>query len=222
MRVFPLWSETVKVFSFVLIVASGQQNGCVRPGGDFSCVRNVISNIADDFCVGKKRRKAVQWGDAFSGKYAAGTVVALIILRGQLSQNGQCANLFAGKRQGLLFIFQQSNPLACGLKIQLTVLSAARQIRSTGKHVDGVIFSASSFGQKVGTGVGTALTGWLLSYGGYVGTAAEQSASAISMISFMYLIIPIIGYGIAYLIFWQLKVEQANAELDAKAAAAKA
>lgn len=47
----------------------------------------------------------------------------------------------------------------------------------TGYRTEGLINSASSFGFKVGNGLGSAILGGVLSIGGYVGTSATQSNS---------------------------------------------
>ena len=62
----------------------------------------------------------------------------------------------------------------------------------THQRIDGSIYSCSSFGVKVGTGVGTALLGGLLSLGGFINGAAVQPDSALGMIKFMYLGCPLI------------------------------
>lgn len=49
----------------------------------------------------------------------------------------------------------------------------------------GLANSSVSFGMKVGTGLGGAMMGWLLSLGGYVGTASVQTDAAIQMIKFL-------------------------------------
>ena len=48
-----------------------------------------------------------------------------------------------------------------------------------GIREEGITYSVTSFGQKIGTGLGTAALGWILAAGHYDGTAAVQSASAI-------------------------------------------
>ena len=55
-----------------------------------------------------------------------------------------------------------------------------------GIRSEGLINSCVSFGQKVGNGLGSAASSWILAIGGYVGTAAVQSASAISAIRFAF------------------------------------
>lgn len=86
--------------------------------------------------------------------------------------------------------------------------------RTQGVRIDGVMFSCSSIGVKLGGGIGSAVLGWLLALGGYDGTAAVQSAGAVNMIFFMYAIIPLLfGIVMAVLIYF-LKVEQANREWD--------
>lgn len=54
----------------------------------------------------------------------------------------------------------------------------------SGIRAEGVINSCTSFGMKIGIGLGSAASGWILAYGGYNGAAAQQSASALSAIRF--------------------------------------
>lgn len=64
--------------------------------------------------------------------------------------------------------------------------------RTTGVHMDGMMYSCSSLGVKVGGGIGTAAVGWLLKLGGFVGTATVQSESAIRMIFNLYITFPFV------------------------------
>lgn len=89
--------------------------------------------------------------------------------------------------------------------------------KKTGKRIDGMVFSCISFGSKLGNGIGAGLSGWLLKAGGYVNGAAVQPASAVNMMQFMYLIIPLLTTGISMYIYYAMKVEQENAKLDAAA-----
>lgn len=54
----------------------------------------------------------------------------------------------------------------------------------TGIRSEGLVTCSVSFGMKVGLGLGSAVVAWVLSHGGYVGTAAVQSAEAVSSIRF--------------------------------------
>jgi GPH family glycoside/pentoside/hexuronide:cation symporter len=54
----------------------------------------------------------------------------------------------------------------------------------TGVRSEGLVNSCTSFGMKVGIGLGSAVCTWVLAIGGYVGTAEVQTASAISAIRF--------------------------------------
>lgn len=60
----------------------------------------------------------------------------------------------------------------------------------TGKRIDGSMFSCTSFGTKLGGGIGVALSGWLLNISGYVNNGAVQPDSCISMMTIMYLWLP--------------------------------
>ena len=82
-----------------------------------------------------------------------------------------------------------------------------------GKRVDGTMYSCTSLGTKLGGGIGTALAGWLLAFSGYVGGAAQQSASTMNMLHVMYLWMPMIFNLLITLILTRLNVEKANEEL---------
>jgi GPH family glycoside/pentoside/hexuronide:cation symporter len=62
----------------------------------------------------------------------------------------------------------------------------------TGIRVAGLANSASSFGSKVGGGLGGAALGWVLSIGGYNADAKIQSASSISAINSLFIYIPLV------------------------------
>ena len=54
----------------------------------------------------------------------------------------------------------------------------------TGVRSEGLVNCCTSFGMKVGIGLGSALCTWLITMGGYDGPAAVQPASAVTMIRF--------------------------------------
>ena len=85
----------------------------------------------------------------------------------------------------------------------------------TGKRVDGTMYSCTSLGTKLGGGIGTALAGWLLAFSGYVGGAAVQTASCLTMLHIMYLWIPMGINLIITLVLSRLNVEQAVEETRA-------
>lgn len=86
--------------------------------------------------------------------------------------------------------------------------------RTKGARIDGMMFSCSSLGVKVGGGIGTAAVGWLLEAGGYVGTAAVQTKGAVDMIFNLYITFPVLlGIVITVLLAF-LKVEKENKKID--------
>jgi GPH family glycoside/pentoside/hexuronide:cation symporter len=85
-------------------------------------------------------------------------------------------------------------------------------------RMEGVVYSCCSVGIKVGSGVGVALAGWLLTAGHYDGAASVQPQSAVAMIQSLYLIAPLIIALLVAILLWTLKVEKANAALKAEAA----
>lgn len=79
----------------------------------------------------------------------------------------------------------------------------------TGFRMEGLTNSASSFGYKVGNGVGTALLGAILNIGGYVGGQAIQSDAAVKSIHTAFWVLPtIITIAIlVILVFYKLDKE---------------
>lgn len=80
-------------------------------------------------------------------------------------------------------------------------------------RIEASVFACASMGSKVGAGLGTAIVGWLLQAGGFDGTVAVQSQSALNMISFMYTWLPVIFCAISTVILVFQKVEEANEKL---------
>ena len=81
------------------------------------------------------------------------------------------------------------------------------------KRIDGSMYSCTSLGVKLGGGLGTAISGWLLDFSGYEGEALVQSASCINMIQFMYLWLPVIICLLITFIMAGLNVEKTNRKL---------
>ena len=85
---------------------------------------------------------------------------------------------------------------------------------TTGHSLDGMMYSCSSLGIKIGGALGTAICGWLLDAAGYIENAATQNAATIHMLQFLYLWAPAILCGIVMLLLSRLKVEKANKALQ--------
>lgn len=54
------------------------------------------------------------------------------------------------------------------------------------------MYSCASLGVKLGGGLGTAITGWLLAFSNYDKALAVQPESCINMLKLMYLVIPFV------------------------------
>ena len=86
---------------------------------------------------------------------------------------------------------------------------------TTGHRLEGMMYSCSSLGIKLGGALGTAICGWLLDAAGYVENAAVQTAATVNMLNFLYLWMPIlINAGVGFLLVF-LRVEKANKDLMA-------
>ena len=82
-----------------------------------------------------------------------------------------------------------------------------------GKRVDGTMYSCTSLGTKLGGGLGTAISGWLLEISGFSGTLDIQPDSCIYMLKFMYLWLPLVLNFMIMLILSRMNVEGANAKI---------
>lgn len=84
------------------------------------------------------------------------------------------------------------------------------------KRVDGTMYSCTSLGVKLGGGLGTAITGWLLAFSNYDKALAVQPESCIHMLKLMYLVIPFVLDAIITFILSRMKVEEANDKIRAE------
>lgn len=85
-----------------------------------------------------------------------------------------------------------------------------------GKRIDGSMYSCTSLGVKIGGGLGTALTGWMLDLSGFInGDFAVQPDSCINMMYIMYLWIPFVIDLLITIVLHFMNVEEANEKLRA-------
>ena len=83
----------------------------------------------------------------------------------------------------------------------------------TGYRLEGMMYSCSSLGIKLGGALGTAICGWLLDAAGYIENAAVQTAATVNMLNFLYLWMPVILCAAVGFLLVFLNVEKANAKL---------
>ena len=109
------------------------------------------------------------------------------------------------------------SPLQGTLNAMIAEASEHTWLR-TGKRIDGLMFSCTSLGVKVGGGLGTAVSGWLLAASHYDGHLDVQPNSAIQMLYVMYVWLPLIANALILLLLTRLDVERVNTRLRADAA----
>ncbi|MDO4332843.1 MAG: MFS transporter [Eubacteriales bacterium] len=83
---------------------------------------------------------------------------------------------------------------ACVMGVQFAIIGDSVEYGEwkTGVRSEGLVFSAQSFGCKVGMGLGNVLIGALLSWGKYDGALEVQPDSALTVIKALYIGMPII------------------------------
>lgn len=77
----------------------------------------------------------------------------------------------------------------------------------SGIRAEGLVFSANSIGQKIGSGIGSAVLGWVLAAFGFVSSSAVQPASAISGIRVIFLYVPLVVFAIMFVILLFYKLD---------------
>lgn len=78
----------------------------------------------------------------------------------------------------------------------------------SGIRAEGLVFSANSIGQKVGSGIGSAVLGWILAAFGFVSSSAVQPASAINGIRVIFLYVPLVVFAIMFVILMFYKLDK--------------
>ena len=89
---------------------------------------------------------------------------------------------------------------------------------TTGHRLEGMMYSCSSLGIKIGGALGTAICGWLLDAAGYIKNAAVQTPATVGMLNFLYLWTPVILCALIAFLLVFLRVEKANEKLIAEKA----
>ena len=84
---------------------------------------------------------------------------------------------------------------------------------TTGYRLEGMMYSCSSLGIKIGGAFGTAICGWLLDAAGYIENVAVQTPATVSMLHFLYLWAPAILCVLVAVLLLFLRVEKANEKL---------
>ncbi|MDO4317849.1 MAG: MFS transporter [Lachnospiraceae bacterium] len=114
---------------------------------------------------------------------------------------------------------------ACVMGVQFAIIGDSVEYGEwkTGVRSEGLVFSAQSFGCKVGMGLGSALIGALLSWSKYDGELTVQPDSAITVIKILYVGMPILVAILQMLLMIPYTIEkeydQMHKELEERAAA---
>ena len=163
--------QTISFFgvSFVL-------SGLYLSGGQIANIAGVILAAPISNRIGKKQ--------TYMGSMAIATVLSILFF------------WFDKDNLALIFTFQilisicagSIFPLLWSMYADCTDYSELK----TGNRATGLIFSSSSMSQKFGWAIGSALTGWLLSYFGFVANEVQQ-AEAIQGIKMFMSFLPAAG-----------------------------
>jgi GPH family glycoside/pentoside/hexuronide:cation symporter len=125
------------------------------------------------------------------------------------------AATFAKNVPLMMILFALSFLTCCSLGGTFNALVAEASeytFRIKGKRIDGSMYSCTSFGMKVGGGLGSAISGWLLAASGFDAKVMVQAASVNNMLTFMFAGVPLIAGIIVLFIYFKLNVQEVNAK----------
>jgi GPH family glycoside/pentoside/hexuronide:cation symporter len=74
-------------------------------------------------------------------------------------------------------------------------------------RTEGLVYSAVSFGQKVGAGLGAGILGWSLAIGKFDADIAVQETPAMNSIIAVFVYIPILIQVLAIILLWVYKLD---------------
>jgi len=92
----------------------------------------------------------------------------------------------------------------------------------TGVRLDGLTNSATSFGMKVGAGLGSAITGWGLAWAAYDGALETQTIQTIAGIKTVYTIVPAVLIVIGLVVLFFCNLDKIYPQIQAGLASKKA
>lgn len=83
----------------------------------------------------------------------------------------------------------------------------------TGIRSEGLLYCSVTVGYKIGSGLMSALVGFVMDATGYDGLAAQQSASAHAGIQFLFLMVPVIIWVLMAIVTWLYKLDREYPEV---------
>jgi len=145
----------------------------------------------------------------FIGKYGKRNTIltGLIIgLAGFIIQGINPHNFIFIAIGGVIKSFCMAPMMACGFAMFADVIDYHEW--KNGIRSEGIVYSAASFGNKVGAGLGAAILGWLLAWGHFNGELEIQPDSAMNAILAVFIWIPFALQIINIALYSQYKLEK--------------
>jgi GPH family glycoside/pentoside/hexuronide:cation symporter len=96
--------------------------------------------------------------------------------------------------------------MACGFAMYADVIDYHEW--KNGIRTEGIVYSAASFGNKVGAGLGAAVLGWSLHFGNFIPEIAIQPDSAMNAILAVFIWIPFVLQIVNILLYSQYKLDK--------------
>lgn len=173
--------------------------------------------------------------------YLAPVLVCFLFMTPILKKYGKTKSMFVGSIISIVgYLFTLIDPSSFAIVMIAQIIKGIGQAPLLGSvwamfpdtieygewkthtRVESLLYSGGSLGQKVGVGLGTAITGWVLAWGHYNGTAAVQSQSAITAIYALFIYIPVIVFILQLILLHFYKMDKIYPKVMADLHARKA
>lgn len=165
--------------------------------GSLSIYQNVASFVAFAVCTGLIRRFGKQ-KIAISGVAISFAGYAMVLI----NPTSYTLLYIAAVIKGF------GNAALSGVMYGMLADTVEYNDWRSGIRAEGLVFSANSIGQKVGSGIGSAVLGWVLAAFGFVSTSVVQPASALNGIRTIFLYVPIAVFAIMFVILLFYKLDK--------------
>lgn len=131
---------------------------------------------------------------------------------------GSVITFFAGANISILLvgaIFTGLGMLAPPYLISLMIFDCAKYNRWKGRRsMEATMSAVNNFGTNVGSGLGSAIVGFLLGASGYIGDAAVQTPTTLFTIRCLYSLVPAVLYLLMFILARMFTIEKLIPQMD--------
>ena len=204
-------------YIYAIAFATLIMNFCTNMGVNVYYFTNIVGNVGLMGVLSAVQMIAIPMMFILPQFLKRTTVVRVIRVGILVTVAGYIINFFAGSNFALLAVAAVlfgGGTVPISMLTGLMIIDCAEYNEYRGLfRLEGSLSAVNGFANKIGAGLGAGMLGILLGAAGYDGTAAVQSASAITMIRLLYSLIPAALYFCVYLALRLYKLDKLMPEI---------